>query len=73
MATPLQLGFSEYEQTHARKKTRRQIFLDDMEAAVPWDSFLALIPAGVLQAHGQGWTTSIPVGGEAAPYRLGPG
>ena len=43
MATPRQLGFTDYEQTYAKKKTRRQIFLEEMEATVPWDSFLALI------------------------------
>lgn len=43
MAAPLQLGFTDYEQTYAKKKTRRQRFLDEMEATVPWDPFLALI------------------------------
>lgn len=43
MAAPLQLGFTDYEQTYAKKKTRRQRFLDEMEATVPWDAFLALI------------------------------
>jgi len=39
----LQLGFSDYEQVYAKKKTRRQIFLDEMEATVPWEDFYALI------------------------------
>jgi len=43
MAAPLQLGLTDYEQTYAKKKTRRQRFLDEMEATVPWDAFLALI------------------------------
>ena len=43
MAAPLQLGFTDNEQTYAKKKTRRQRFLDEMEATVPWDAFLALI------------------------------
>lgn len=43
MAAPLQLGFTDYEQTYAKKKTRRQRFLDEMEATLPWDAFLALI------------------------------
>jgi IS5 family transposase len=43
MAIPLQLGFTDYEQTYAKKKTRRQIFLEEMEATVPWESFIALI------------------------------
>ena len=37
------MGFTNYEQTYAKKKTRRQRFLDEMEATVPWDAFLALI------------------------------
>jgi len=43
MTISLQLGFTDYEQTYAKKKTRRQIFLNEMEATLPWDSFLALI------------------------------
>ncbi len=43
MTISLQLGFTDYEQTYAKKKTRRQIFLDEMEATLPWDSLLALI------------------------------
>jgi IS5 family transposase len=43
MAAPLQLGFTDYEQTYAKKKTRRQRFLDEMEATLPWNAFLALI------------------------------
>ncbi len=43
MAAPLQLGFTDYEQTYAKKKTRRQLFLEEMEATVPWEVFLELI------------------------------
>ena len=43
MAPPLQLGFTDYEQTYAKKRTRRQRFLAEMEATVPWDAFLELI------------------------------
>jgi len=44
MATPLQLnllqlGFTEYEQNYAKKKTYRHVFPEEMEAIVPWDSF----------------------------------
>ena len=42
MAVPLQLGFRGYEQIYAKKKTRRQRFLDEMEATVPWGALLAL-------------------------------
>ena len=43
MADPLQLGFSDYEQLFAKKRTRRQRFLDEMEITVHWEAFLALI------------------------------
>jgi len=42
MAVPLQLGFSDHEHIHAKERTRRQRFLGDMEATVPWGAFLAL-------------------------------
>jgi IS5 family transposase len=31
-----QLGFGDYEQTTARKRTKRERFLAKMEAVVPW-------------------------------------
>lgn len=33
-----QLGFSDDEQTTARKKANRETFLLTMEAALPWDA-----------------------------------
>jgi IS5 family transposase len=38
-----QLGFSDYEQTTAKKQTKREKFLAEMEAVVPWDALIALI------------------------------
>jgi transposase, IS5 family len=43
MPGPLQLGFTVYEQTYAKERTCRQRFLEEMEATIPWDAFLALI------------------------------
>jgi hypothetical protein len=40
LSTYLQLGFTDYEQIHAEKKTRRQRFLNETEATVPWEAFL---------------------------------
>jgi len=40
MAAPLQLGFTDYEQIFAKKRTHRQRFLDVMEATVPWEVML---------------------------------
>ena len=38
-----QLGFSDYEQTTAKKQTKREKFLAEMEAVFPWDALVALI------------------------------
>ena len=64
MAAPLQLGFTDYEQTYAKKKTRRQRFLDEMEATVPWDASLDF--ACVPQAFCQGRAPTVSAGGDAA-------
>ena len=39
MSGALQLGFSDYEQVDGKKRTRRLIVLDEMEATIPWDDF----------------------------------
>ena len=38
-----QLGFGDYEQSTAKKRTKRQRFLAVMEAVVPWKALLELI------------------------------
>ncbi|MGB5136637.1 MAG: IS5 family transposase [Prochlorococcaceae cyanobacterium] len=38
-----QLGFGDYEQTTARKRTKRETFLAEMDAVVPWQDLIALI------------------------------
>ena len=38
-----QLGFGDYEQATAKKRTRRERFLSEMEKAVPWKALLELI------------------------------
>ena len=43
MVITTQLGFADYEQTYAKKKTRLQVFPEQMEATLPWDLFLSLI------------------------------
>ena len=43
MSGSLRLGFSDYEQVCAKKKTQRQIFLNEMEATTPWNGFHVLI------------------------------
>jgi IS5 family transposase len=38
-----QLGFGDYEQSTAKKRTKREKFLADMEQVVPWQALIALI------------------------------
>jgi IS5 family transposase len=38
-----QLGFSDYELTTAKKQTKREKFLSEMEVVVPWQALIALI------------------------------
>ena len=38
-----QLGFGDYEQSTAKKRTRRERFLAEMEAVVPWKLLIDLI------------------------------
>ena len=38
-----QLGFTDYEQTTAKKRTRCERFLGEMEKVVPWQRLVALI------------------------------
>lgn len=61
MVIPLQLGFTDYEQTYAKRKTHRQIFLEEMEATVPWDSFLALIQAVYYKPTAKGGRPPFPL------------
>ncbi len=61
MAIPLQLGFADYEQTYAKKKTRRQIFLEQMEATLPWELFLTLIHPVYHQPSAKGGRPPFPL------------
>ena len=38
-----QFGFGDYEQSTAKKRTRRERFLAEMEAVVPWKALVDLI------------------------------
>jgi IS5 family transposase len=38
-----QLSFGDYEQSTAKKRTRRERFLAEMDAVVSWDPFIDLI------------------------------
>ena len=38
-----QLGFSDYEITTAKKQTKQEKFLSEMEVVVPWQALIELI------------------------------
>ncbi len=38
-----QFGFGDYEQSTAKKRTRREHFLAEMQAVVPWNALVDLI------------------------------
>jgi IS5 family transposase len=40
-----QLGFSDYELTTAKKQTKREKFLSEMEVVVPWQALIDLMVA----------------------------
>ena len=61
MSGSLQLGFCDYEQVYAKKKTRRQVFLDEMEATIPWDDFHALIRPVYHQPSAKGGRPPFPL------------
>ena len=49
-----QLGFSDDELTTARKQTKREKFLAEMEVVVPWAALIALIEASRPQGEQEG-------------------
>lgn len=38
-----QLGFGDYEQSTAKKRTKREKFLAEMDQVVPWQALITLI------------------------------
>ncbi len=49
-----QLGFGDYEQTTARKHTKRERFLVQKEAVVPWKALIDLIEPHYPKAGSKG-------------------
>jgi IS5 family transposase len=56
-----QLGFGDYEQTTARKRTKRERFLAQMEAVVPWQLLLDLIEPHYPKAGSKGGRPAYPL------------
>lgn len=59
MSGALQLRFYDYEQVYAKKKSRRQIFPDEMEVTIPWDDFHELIRPVYHQLSSKGGRPSV--------------
>ena len=55
-----QLGFSDYELTTAKKQTKREKFLSEMEAVVPWQALIALIEPHYPKASKKGGRPPYP-------------
>ena len=57
-----QLGFSDYKLTTAKTQTKREKFLSEMEAVVPWQALIDLI-----EPH---YPSKASKNGARPPYRL---
>jgi IS5 family transposase len=56
-----QLGFSDYELTRAKKQTKREKFLSEMEVVVPWQALIALIEPHYPKASKKGGRPPYPL------------
>jgi len=56
-----QLGFGDYEQTTAKKRTRRERFLTEMEAVVPWKTLIDLIEPYYPRTSSKGGRPAYPL------------
>ena len=55
-----QFGFGDYEQSTAKKRTRRERFLAEMEAVVPWKALVDLIEPHYPRTTSKGRSASLP-------------
>ena len=56
-----QLGFSDYEQATAKKRTKKEKFLAEMDQVVPWQPLLDLIEPIYLKVSSKGGRPSYPL------------
>jgi IS5 family transposase len=61
-----QLGYGDNEQTTAKKRTRGERFLAELEAVVPWKALIDQIEPHYPQDDLQGLSPSLPVGNHTA-------
>jgi IS5 family transposase len=56
-----QLGFGDYEQSTAKKRTKREKFLAEMDAVVPWQALIALIESHYPRTSSKGGRPPYPL------------
>jgi IS5 family transposase len=56
-----QLGFGDYEQSTAKKLTKRERFLSEMEAVVPWKALIELIEPYYPKTSSKGGRPAYPL------------
>jgi hypothetical protein len=56
-----QLGFGDYEQSRAKKRTKRERFLSEMEAVVPWKALIDLIEPHYPKTSSKGGRPAYPL------------
>jgi len=56
-----QLGFSDYEQSTAKKRTKRERFLSEMEVVVPWKALIDLIEPHYPKTSSKGGRPAYPL------------
>jgi hypothetical protein len=61
-----QLGFSDYELTAVKKQAKRERFLSEMEAVVPWQALIALTKPRYPKVSKKGGPASVPIGIDVA-------
>jgi hypothetical protein len=56
-----QLGFGDYEQSRAKKRTKRARFLSEMDALVPWQALIDLIEPSYPKTNSKGGCQAFPL------------
>jgi IS5 family transposase len=56
-----QLGFGDYEQAIAKKRTKREKFLAEMDEVVPWKALIDLIKPHYPQTGSKGGRPTYPL------------
>jgi len=65
-----QLGFGDYEQSTARKRTKREKFLAGMEKVVPWKALIDLIEPSYPKTSSEGGRPASPLAPMLRPHLM---